>query len=146
MYDGAGAPNTQWSQRGHLYTVRLNTSDPVPSFRFNLFRIGSDSFDVTCTWAPMAQASQATRDNTIPTNLQDWITLGGNTCVFSAVLAEGSFTWAPVPPSIPPYSSNVTSAYQLMLFGTIDAGNITGNTLSDVTPYTVNTIMTYKKV
>lgn len=146
MYDGDGAPNTQWSQRGHLYTVRLNTSDPVPSFRFNMFRIGSDSFDVTCTWTPMAQASQATTDNTIPTDLRDWITLGGNTCVFSAVLAEGSFTWAPVPPSIPPYSSNVTSAYQLMLFGTIDAGNITGNTLSDITPYTVNTIMTYKKV
>ncbi len=146
IYDGTGAPNSQWSQRGHLYTVRNNTSDPVPTFRFNMFRIGSDSFDVTCTWTPIAQATQATSDNTIPTDLRDWITLGGNTCIFSAVLAEGSFTWAPVPPSIPPYSSNVTSAYQLMLFGTIDAGNITGNTLSDITPYTVNTIMTYKKV
>ena len=146
MYDGDGAPNTQWSQRGHLYTVRRNTSDPVPTLRFEMFRIGSDAFDVTCTWTPMAQASQATTDNSIPTDLRDWITLGGNTCVFSAVLAAGSFTWAPVPPSIPPYSSNVTSAYQLMLFGTIDAGNITGNTLSDVTPYTVNTIMTYKQV
>lgn len=146
MYDGDGAPNTQWSQRGHLYTVRRNTSDPVPTLRFEMFRIGSDAFDVTCTWTPMAQASQATTDNSIPTDLRDWITLGGNTCVFSAVLAAGSFTWAPVPPSIPPYSSNVTSAYQLMLFGTIDAGNITGNTLSNVTPYTVNTIMTYKQV
>lgn len=146
MYDGTGAPNTQWSQRGHLYTIRHNTSEPAPTLRFEMFRIGTDSFDVTCTWTPIAQASQATTDNTIPTNLQDWITLGGNTCIFTAVLATGSFTWAPVPPSIPPYSSNVTDAYQLMLFGTIDAGNITGNTLSSITPYTVNTIMTYKKV
>jgi hypothetical protein len=146
MYDGDGMANSQWYQRGHLYTVRHNTSDPVPSFRFNMFRIGSDAFDVTCTWSPVAQASQAITDNTLPNDLRDWITLGGNTCVFSAVLAESSFTWAPVPPSIPPYSTYVTSAYQLMLFGTIDAGNISGNKLSDLTPYTVNTIMTYKKV
>lgn len=145
MYDGDGMPNSQWSQRGHLYTVRHNASDPVPTFRFKMFRIGSDAFDVICNWTPTAQASHTQRD-TVANELRDWITLGGNTCIFSAVLAEGSFTWAPVPPSIPPYSTNLTSTYQLMLFGTIDAGNISGNKLSDATPYTVHTVMTYKKV
>lgn len=145
MYDGDGVPNSQWSQRGHLYTVRHNTSNPVPTFRFKMFRIGSDAFNVTCNWTPTAQASFTQRD-TVAKELRDWITLGGNTCIFSAVLAEGSFTWAPVPPSIPPYTSTMSNAYQLMLFGTIDAGNISGNKLSDATPYTVHTVMTYKKV
>lgn len=144
MYTNDG-PNDQWSQRGHLYTVRHNISDPAPTFRFKMFRIGSDAFNVTCNWAPTSQASQYAH-NTVAKELVDWITLGGNTCIFSAVLAEGSFTWAPVPPSIPPYTSTMTSAYQLMLFGTIDAGNISGNKLSDATPYTVHTVMTYKKV
>lgn len=144
MYTNDG-PNDQWSQRGHLYTVRHNASDPVPTFRFKMFRIGSDAFNVTCNWAPTSQASQY-QHNTVAKELVDWITLGGNTCIFSAVLAEGSFTWAPVPPRIPPYTSTMTSAYQLMLFGTIDAGNISGNKLSDATPYRVYTVMTYKKV
>lgn len=144
MYTNDG-PNDQWSQRGHLYTVRHNISDPVPTFRFKMFRIGSDAFNVTCNWAPTSQASQYAH-NTVAKEIVDWITLGGNTCIFSAVLAEGSFTWAPVPPSIPPYTSTMTNAYQLMLFGTIDAGNISGNKLSDATPYRVYTVMTYKKV
>ena len=145
MYDGDDLPNSQWSQRGHLYTVRHTASDPVPTFRFKMFRIGSDAFNVTCNWTPTSQASFTQRD-TVASELVDWITLGGNTCIFSAVLAEGSFTWAPVPPSIPPYTSNMRNAYQLMLFGTIDAGNISGNKLSDATPYKVHTVMTYKKV
>lgn len=144
MYTNDG-PNDQWSQRGHLYTVRHDVTVPAPTFRFKMFRIGSDAFNVTCNWAPTSQASQY-QHNTVAKELVDWITLGGNTCIFSAVLAEGSFTWAPVPPSIPPYTSTMTSAYQLMLFGTIDAGNISGNKLSDATPYTVHTVMNYKKV
>lgn len=144
MYTNDG-PNDQWSQRGHLYTVRHDVTVPAPTFRFKMFRIGSDAFNVTCNWAPTSQASHYAH-NTVAKELVDWITLGGNTCIFSAVLAEGSFTWAPVPPNIPPYTSTMTSSYQLMLFGTIDAGNISGNKLSDVTPYTVHTVMTYKKV